>query len=656
MECCTPNPPSESMSRRFWLSLVATIPVFILNMEGLFPWVQFSLTTPVVLWGGWPFFQRGWESIRHKSPNMFTLITIGVGAAYLDSIFTLLFPNLLPTSFVYFEAAAVITTLVLLGQVLELKARGKTTSAIRALMDLSPKTARRLKPDGSEEDVPLCHLDIGDLLRVRPGEKIPLDGVILEGASAIDESMMTGESIPVEKNSGSRVLGGTLNGTGSFIMKVERVGDETLLARIVHMVSEAQRSRAPIQRLADTVSLYFVPAVLVVALITFIIWLLLGPEPRLTYAVINAVAVLIIACPCALGLATPMSLMVGMGRGAMAGVLIKSGEALELMEKINTLVVDKTGTLTEGKPELVSFTAIEGTTREDVLQLAATLEKNSEHPLAAAILRAAEKENLKLGETKNFKSVTGKGVLGEIEGHSTALGNQTLLGEIGSIPSKTLSEAAEKSRSEGQTVIFVVRDKVVLGFLGVADPIKASTSEALNQLRREGIRIVMVTGDNETTAQAIAQKLDIQEVIAGVLPERKIEIVKKLKEEGRIVAMAGDGINDAPALAAAHVGIAMGTGTDVAMESAGITLVKGDLKGIVRARILSRTMMKNIRQNLFFAFAYNTLGVPIAAGVLYPLFGILLSPIIASAAMSLSSISVIGNALRLRRITLDNYS
>jgi Cu+-exporting ATPase len=605
---------------------------------------QLALATPVVLWCGAPFFERGWKSIVNRSLNMFTLIAIGVGTAYVYSIFAALFPGLFPDSFrgpegqvaVYFDAAAVITTLVLLGQVLELRARSRTSSAIKALLGLAPKTARRLRDDGGEEDIPLEKVNPGDRLRVRPGEKIPVDGMVLDGTTSVDESMITGEPIPVEKVKDSRVTGGTVNGTGSFTMRAERVGSDTLLAQIVRMVSEAQRSRAPIQKLADIVAGYFVPAVVLIAIVTFVIWGLVGPAPRLAHALVNAVAVLIIACPCALGLATPVSIMVGTGRGARAGILIKNAEALEVMEKIDTLVVDKTGTLTEGKPRLVSVIAASGKNEDEILRLAASLERGSEHPLAAAIVGG---------------SITGKGVIGMVDGKEVGLGNQKLLDEIG-VAADELSKRAEDLRHDGQTVMSVVVERKMAGLIGVADPIKQSTPEAIRLLHNEGVRIVMLTGDNRTTAEAVAKKLGIDEIQAEVLPEQKGEVVKRLQAERKMVAMAGDGINDAPALAQAHVGIAMGTGTDVAMESAGITLVKGDLRGIANARRLSHGTMKNIRENLFFAFIYNSLGIPVAAGVLYPFFGVLLSPIIASAAMTFSSVSVIGNALRLRKIDL----
>ena len=667
------NPELVEMSRRFWVSLVLAAPLLLVAMSemlaGRLPrlplspraltWLQLGLATPVVLWGGWPFFQRGWASVVARRLNMFTLIAIGVGVAYSYSVVATLFPGIFPESFrlqggapaVYFEAAAIITTLVLLGQVLELRARSRTSSAIRALLRLAPTTARLVRDDGTEQDVALDRVRPGERLRVRPGEKVPVDGVVLEGASAVDESMVTGEPIPVEKPPGSGVTAGTLNGTGMFLMRAERVGSETLLARIVRLVSEAQRSRAPIQRLADVVSSYFVPAVIAAAAITFLLWGLIGPQPRLAHAIVNAVAVLIIACPCALGLATPMSIMVGTGRGATAGVLVKNAEALEILEKVDTLVVDKTGTLTEGKPRLTSVVTLPEQSESELLRLAASLERASEHPLAASIVAAAQQEGLQLREVEEFRSHTGKGVLGTVEGRSVALGNRKLLEEL-SVDPGMLQEQAEELARDGATVVFVAVEGRLAGLLAVADPIKQSTREAIELLRRDGIRIFMLTGDNRVTAAAVARELGIQEVAAEVLPEQKNEVVKRLQAEGRVVTMAGDGINDAPALAQAHVGIAMGTGTDVAMESAGVTLVKGDLRGIARARRLSRGTMHNIRQNLFFAFIYNSLGVPIAAGVLYPFFGLLLSPIIASAAMTFSSVSVIGNALRLRRLPL----
>jgi Cu+-exporting ATPase len=666
-----PNPELVDMTRRFWVSLALTVPVFALaTAEMATPalaaqlsptarlWTQLALSAPVVLWGGWPFFERGWRSIVARSLNMFTLIALGTGAAFAYSVFAVLFPDALPHGMrhgglppVYFEAAAVITALVLLGQVLELRARSATSGAIRALLGLAPKTARRLRPDGSEEDVPLGHVQLGDRLRVRPGERVPVDGTVLEGASAVDESMVTGESIPVEKGPGARVTGGTVNGTGGFVMRAERVGADTLLAQIVRMVAEAQRSRAPIQRLADLVSAWFVPAVVVVAVVTALAWGFYGPEPRLAYALVNAVAVLIIACPCALGLATPMSIMVGTGRGAQAGVLIKNAEALETLEKVNTLVVDKTGTLTEGKPRLVSIVATEGVKEGEVLALAAGLERGSEHPLAAAILAGAAERGVAPSGVTEFRSLTGRGVTGMVGGRKVALGNLRLLQELGIAPGP-LATRAESLRADGQTVMFLVAGDAVAGILGVADPIKPTTPEAIRLLQGEGLRVIMLTGDNRVTAQAVARTLALDDVVAEVLPEQKVEVVRRLQAAGRVVAMAGDGVNDAPALAQAEVGIAMGSGTDVAMESAGVTLVKGDLRGIVRARRLSRTTMRNIRQNLIWAFIYNVLGVPIAAGLLYPVFGLLLSPMIASAAMSLSSVSVIGNALRLRRVEL----
>jgi Cu+-exporting ATPase len=667
------NPELKDMTRRFWVSLALSIPLLIIAMAEmvvgasvshlfsgrLFTWVQLLLATPVVLWGGWPFFERGWASIVNRSLNMFTLIALGTGMAYGYSVIATLVPDLLPEAFrghngepaVYFEAAAIITTLVLLGQVLELRARSQTSSAIKALLGLAPKTARRLLDDGSEDDIPLEHVRPGDRLRVRPGEKVPVDGVVLEGASAVNESMITGEPVPVEKVPDSRVTGGTVNGTGSLVMRAERVGSETLLAQIVCMVSEAQRTRAPIQRLADVVSSYFVPAVIGIAVLTGVVWTLMGPEPRLAYALVNAVSVLIIACPCALGLATPMSIMVATGRGAMAGILVKNAEALEVLEKVDTLVVDKTGTLTEGKPRLVSVTVRPDQDETILLQFAASLEQGSEHPLAAAIVTGAEERGIKVAGATDFRSITGKGVVGTVDGQTVALGNRALLDEL-HIEGGELLEHAEELRRQGQTVMFVAVNGKAVGLLGVADPIKPSTPEAIRMLHGEGLRLVMVTGDSRTTAEAVARELGIDEVEAEVLPERKVEVVKRLQAEGHVVAMAGDGVNDAPALAQAQVGIAMGTGTDVAMESAGVTLVKGDLRGIVRARRLSQGTMRNIRQNLFFAFIYNALGVPIAAGLLYPVFGLLLSPIIASAAMTFSSVSVIANALRLRKLML----
>jgi Cu+-exporting ATPase len=660
------------MTRRFKVGLILVIPLLLLTMSDLIPgqpvqhaipmwilkYIQLVLSTPIVLWGGWPFLERGWASIINRSLNMFTLIAIGTGVAYWYSVIATFFPNIFPPSFrgeggevgVYFEVASVIVVLVLLGQVLELRARSQTSSAIRALLGLAPKTARVIRDDG-EDEISLETIKPGDKLRVRPGEKVPVDGVVLDGTSSVDESMITGEPIPVEKTKGDKLTGGTVNGTGGFIMQAERVGSETLLAQIVRMVSEAQRSRAPIQRLADVVSSYFVPAVIATALATFVVWSLIGPEPRLAHAIVNAVAVLIIACPCALGLATPMSIMVGTGRGATAGVLIKNAEALEVMEKIDTLIMDKTGTLTEGKPRLTSVVPMDGTSESELLHCAASIERGSEHPLAAAIVAGAEERNIALSEAQEFSSITGKGVVGNIDGQQVVLGNSNLLEQM-NIEANSLKERAENLRRRGETVMFVAIDRQPVGLIGVADPIKESTPEAIKALHEDGIRVVMLTGDNRTTADAVARKLGIDEVEADVLPEQKGAVVKRLQSQGCMVAMSGDGVNDAPALAQAQVGIAMGTGTDVAIESAGITLLKGDLRGIVRARRLSRATMRNIRQNLFFAFIYNALGVPIAAGVLYPVFGLLLSPIIASAAMSLSSVSVIGNALRLRKVEL----
>lgn len=661
------------MKRRFWISVALTIPVFAIGMSDLIPgaplqrivspaalmWIQLILASPVVLWGGWPFFARGWYSLVNRSLNMFTLIALGVGVAYGYSLVATIFPDIFPHSFrghggsvpVYFEAAAVITTLVLLGQVLELKARSQTSAAIRALLGLAPKTARRIASDGTEQDVPLDQVQVGDQLRVRPGEKVPVDGIVDDGTSSVDESMISGEPIPVEKRPGDRVVGATVNGTGSLIIRAERVGSETLLSQIVQMVAEAQRSRAPIQKLADRVSAYFVPAVIIVAIGTFIVWATVGPEPQLTYALINAVAVLIIACPCALGLATPMSIMVAMGKGAQVGVLFKNAEAIEVLRDVETLLVDKTGTLTEGKPKLVTVTPAAGVNERELLRFAASLEKGSEHPLATAIVAGAQERGVEVVNANSFESITGKGVKGQVEKHAVALGNRALIDDLG-IEVGELGELSEKFRVDGQTVMFVAIDGKVAGLLGVADPIKGSTPEAIKQLHEEDIRIVMLTGDSRTTATAVASKLNIDEVVAEVLPNQKAEIVKRFQVGGRRVAMAGDGINDAPALAQADVGIAMGTGTDVAIASAGVTLVRGDLRGIVRARRLSRATMGNIKQNLFFAFIYNALGVPIAAGVLYPFFGLLLSPMIAAAAMSFSSVSVIGNALRLRRMSL----
>ena len=623
-------------------------------------WIEFALATPVVLWGGWPFFVRGWQSIRTWNLNMFTLIALGVSVAWLYSVVALLIPQVFPPVMqteagvvgVYFEAAAVITTLVLLGQVLELRARSRTHAALAMLLGLAPNTARIVRSNGTEEDIPLEQVQPGDTLRVRPGEKVPVDGTVIEGESNVDESMVTGEPTPVARLSGDKLIGATVNGTGSVLMRAENVGSDTLLAQIIKMVAEAQRSRAPIQKLADRVAGYFVPAVVGVAVIAFVVWWRVGPEPRLAHALVSAVAVLIIACPCALGLATPISIMVGMGRGAMAGVLIKNAEALEIMEKVEVLVVDKTGTLTEGKPKLVAVQVVEeGFVEDEVLRLAASLERASEHPLAAAIVMGAAERGIELVKTRNFQSVTGKGVTGEVDGHAVAVGNTKLLESLG-VDAGDLALQANQQRADGKTVMLIAINGKAAGLMGVADPIKESTPAAIRDLRAEGIEIVMLTGDSRATAEVVASKLQIDQVQAEVLPEQKAEVIKQLQAEGRIVAMAGDGINDAPALAQAQVGIAMGTGTDVAMESAGITLVKGDLRGIVRARRLSRATMRNIRQNLFFAFFYNTAGVPVAAGVLYPFFGLLLSPMIAAAAMSFSSVSVITNSLRLRRTEL----
>jgi len=666
-----PNPELTDMTRRFWIAAALSIPLLIINMgahvsnalHGFMmnpasAWLQLILATPVVLWCGWPFFERFWQSIKHKSPNMFTLIGLGVGVAYLYSLIVTLAPQLLAgvtgsnnMPQIYFEPAAVITVLVLLGQVMELKARAQTGSAIRALLKLAPDTARKINADGSEQDIQLSQVQVGDVLRVRPGEKIPVDGVVLEGASSVDQSMITGEPMPVEKHADDKVTGATINGNGSFTMRTEKVGGDTLLAQIVNMVSQAQRSRAPIQRLADKVSGYFVPAVMLVAIITAIAWGIYGPEPRIGFAILNAVAVLIIACPCALGLATPMAIMAGTGRGAKAGVLIKNAEALETFEKVDTLIVDKTGTLTEGKPRLMNILPAEGFDESTVLSLAASLERGSEHPLAAAIVEGAEAKNVELGNATDFQSVTGKGVTGKVNGRSVALGNIALLESL-DIQATGIKTQAEAYRAQGHTAMFLAIDGKAAAILTVADPIKETTIEAIKQLKADGLRIVMLTGDNKTTAMAVAKKVGIEEVEADVLPDQKNTAIRKLQEQGRKVAMAGDGINDAPALAQADVGIAMGTGADVAMESAGITLLHGDLMGIVRARRLSRATMRNIRQNLFFAFIYNALGVPVAAGVLYPYFGILLSPIIASAAMALSSVSVIVNSLCLRNVEL----
>ncbi len=667
------NAELRDMTRRFWISAVLAIPVFFSAMGAEFwpesfaeivqprtrQWLELLLATPVVLWGGWPFFVRGWRSLLTRNLNMFTLIGLGIAVAWGYSVVAVLVPGIFPRAVfnergvvpVYFEAAAVITALVLLGQVLELRARSQTNAAIKLLLGLAPKTARIVRVDGSEEDIPLERVQPGDRLRVRPGEKVPVDGTVAEGQSNVDESMVTGEPVPVEKRAGAKLIGATVNGTGGLLMTAEKVGSETLLAQIVRMVAEAQRSRAPIQKLADVVSGYFVPAVVLIAVITLIVWGMFGPEPRLAHAVINAVAVLIIACPCALGLATPVSIMVGTGRGAMMGVLFKNAEALEVMRKVDTLVVDKTGTLTEGRPELVSVTPATDFDEQEIVRLAASVERASEHPLAAAIVRGAEQRGAPLVTAEDFQSVTGKGVTGVVDGRKLALGNLKLLQGLG-IDAGDLPAKADALRGEGQTVMFLGIDGRAAGLIGVADPIKATTAEAIKLLHGEGIRIVMLTGDSRKTAEAVAAKLNIDEIHAEVLPDQKAGVVKQLQAEGRIVAMAGDGINDAPALAQAQVGIAMGTGTDVAMESAGVTLVKGDLRGIVRARRLSRATMRNIRQNLFFAFIYNALGVPVAAGVLYPVFGLLLSPMIAAAAMSFSSVSVIANALRLKRVSL----
>ena len=682
------NPELRDMSRRFWVSVVLTAPLFFFEMAAMLSprlaesfsprlllLVQPALATPVVLWGGWPFFERAWLSLRTRNLNMFTLIALGTGAAFLYSlyrtaeVFLTLQRNLAdhdmshgstgtgPVHDVYFEAAAGITTLVLLGQVLELRARAKTSGAIRALLGLAPKTARRIEASGSEADVPLEDVRTGDRLRVRPGERVPVDGVVLEGASAVDESMLTGEPVPAEKTAGSAVTGGTLNGTGGFVMRAGRVGRDTLLAQIVRMVGEAQRSRAPIQRLADTVASWFVPAVVLVSLLTFAAWAAFGPAPRLAHALVNAVAVLIIACPCALGLATPMSIMVGTGRGAQAGILVKNAEALEKLEKVNTLVVDKTGTLTEGKPKIVNIRAVGAFDERELLRLAASLERASEHPLAAAVVSAAEERHLSPSPSKEFSSSPGKGALARVEGHDVAVGSLSLFEEKSSSSSpspfpKGLLAEADAERAKGRTVLFVAVDGEPAGFLSASDPIKGSAAAAIAEMHRQGIRIVMLTGDAKVTAESVGSELGIDEIVAGVLPAAKAEAVARLRAEGRIVAMAGDGLNDAPALAASDVGIAMGTGTDVAIESADVTLLRGDLSGLVKARRLSKATMRNIRQNLAFAFVYNVLGIPVAAGLLYPFFGLLLSPVIASAAMTASSVSVISNALRLRRAAL----
>ena len=668
-----PNPELVDFTRRFWIGLVLTVPVFLLEMGGHLTgmmhlvggpsvgnWIQLALATPVVLWAGWPFFVRGWQSLVNRSLNMFTLIALGTGVAWVFSVVATLAPGIFPAAFrapdgsvaVYFEAAAVIVVLVLLGQVLELRAREQTGGAIRALLDLAPAQARRLREDGSDEEVPLAAIVVGDRLRVRPGDKVPLDGAVLEGVSNVDESLVTGEAVPVTKEVGDQVVGGTLNGQGSFVMRADRVGQDTVLAQIVRMVAGAQRSRAPIQRLADQVSGWFVPVVVAIALVAFAVWAVWGPEPRLAFALVAAVTVLIIACPCALGLATPMSIMVGVGRGAQAGVLIKNAEALERMERIDTLVVDKTGTLTQGRPDVVAVVPVAGVAEAEVLRLAAGLERPSQHPLAEAVVRAAEKRGIAVPAVEGFDAPIGRGVTGAVEGRQVAVGNARLMAEA-TIDVGSVAAEADRLRGDGATVFFVAVDGRAFGIVAVADPVKATTPAALAGLAKQGVRVVMLTGDNRTTAEAVARRLGITEVEAEVLPEDKQRIIEKLKAEGRRVAMAGDGVNDAPALAAAEVGIAMGTGTAVAIESAGVTLLGGDLMGIVRARRLSQAVMGNIRQNLFFAFAYNAAGVPIAAGVLYPMFGILLSPIIAAAAMALSSVSVVGNALRLQSTRLD---
>jgi Cu+-exporting ATPase len=656
----TANPELLDMGRRFRWSIAPTVLVVLLGMSGVAgragPWVELALATPVVLWGGFPFFQRGVASLAHRSLNMFTLVALGTGAAYVYSVVATLAPGIFPRTFheangtvgVYFEAAATITVLVLLGQVLELRARSRTGSAIRSLLGLAPKSARRLRDDATEEDVPLEQVKVGDRLRVRPGERVPADGVVLEGTSTIDESMITGEAMPIEKTVGARCTGGTVNGTGGFVMRAERVGSDTLLAQIVKLVGDAQRSQPPIQRLADRVAAYFVPAVILAAVVTFVVWALVGPEPRLAHALVTAVAVLIIACPCALGLATPMSIMVGVGRGATMGVLFKDATALETLRNVDTIVVDKTGTLTEGKPRVVAIVAASGRAERDVLLAAASLELGSEHPLAGAIVAAAREKGLSLAAAEDFRSITGKGVQGRVNGHATGVGNRALVAELGA-DDASLDAKAESLRTEGQTVVFVSIDGKLAGVLGIADPIKAGAAEAVRALRAENIHVVMLTGDTRTNADVVARALGIDEVEAQVLPQQKGEVVRKLRARGRIVAMAGDGINDAPALAEANVGIAMGTGTDVAMQSAGVVLVRGDLAGIGRARELSRATIRNIRQNLVLAFVYNAIGIPIAGGALYPLLGVLLSPMIASAAMSLSSVCVIANALRLRR-------
>jgi Cu+-exporting ATPase len=665
-----PNPELVDMSRRFKVSAVLTVPLLLIAMSDLIPgqplagfsspralrWLGLVLAAPVCLWGAWPFFERAWQSVVNRRPNMFTLIGLGVSVAYGYSIVATLVPDVFPAGFrdesgqagVYFEVAAVIVTLILLGQVLELRARGQTSAAIRKLLGLAAKSARRLGDDGSEEDVPLESIKVGDRLRVRPGEKIPVDGVVLEGASAVDESMVTGEPIPVQKESDCRVVGATINGTGTLIIRAEKVGADTLLARIVAMVAEAQRSRAPIQRLADVVSGYFVPTVIAVAVLTFVVWAFAGPEPRLAHALVNAVAVLIIACPCALGLATPLSIMVAIGRGATMGVLFRDAEAIEVLRKVDTLVVDKTGTLTEGKPRLVSVLPTAGVDERALLRAAASVERGSEHPLAEAVVKGAAERGVAGGDARGFQSITGKGVVASVDGRRVALGNRALMKDL-RVDTSALDDKTDALRGEGQTAMFVAIDGHLAGIVAVADPMKEGTAEAIDALHREGLRVLMLTGDSRTTADAVARTLRVDGVIAEMLPDQKVDAIRRLQSEGRVVAMAGDGINDAPALAQAHVGIAMGTGTDIAMESAAVTLVKGDLRAIVRARRLSRETMKNIKQNLFFAFVYNSAGVPIAAGVLYPFFGLLLSPMIAAAAMSFSSVSVIVNSLRLRR-------
>jgi len=667
-----PNPELVEMTRRFWGSAALALPLLVVAMGDYIPgrpldrllapaamrWLELALATPVCVWGGWPFFVRGWRSVVNGNLNMFTLIGLGVAVAFLYSVVAVLVPGLFPAGFrdemgevgLYFEVAAVIVTLILLGQVLELRARSQTSTAIRRLLGLAAKSARRLRDDGAEEDVPLEAVRVGDRLRIRPGEKVPVDGVVVDGASAVDESMVTGEPIPVEKRAGDRVVGATINGTGALVMRAEKVGAETLLARIVAMVAEAQRSRAPIQKLADVVSGYFVPTVVAIAVVTFAVWALAGPEPRLAHALVNAVATLIIACPCALGLATPLSIMVATGKGATMGILFRNAEAIEVLRKVDTLVVDKTGTLTEGKPRLVGVVAAAGYDEATLLRVAGSLERGSEHPLAEAIVKGAEARGAAFADARDFMGVTGKGVTGTVDGRRVALGNRALMADLG-VDLGTYGERAEALGGEGQTVMLVAIDGALAGLIGVADPIKETTADAIRSLHEDGVRIVMLTGDSRTTAEAVARTLGIDEVIAEMLPDQKVDVVKRLQTAGRFVAMAGDGINDAPALAQAQVGIAMGTGTDVAMESAPVTLVKGDLRGIARARELSRETMRNIKQNLFFAFVYNAAGVPIAAGVLYPFFGLLLSPIIAAAAMSFSSVSVIGNALRLRRVS-----